>query len=99
MERLTIEKAKQSTLHLWMIDGKISGNSYGESDGLAILICRAAYDLLDSDPEMYKPLWKGLRKVKRMKRIDRIAKWFYNNAYWAFAAAFACALTCLCFTV
>lgn len=94
-----MEKAKQSSINMSMIDGEINGRCYGDSSDLGIMICRAVYDLLDNDPDMLKPVEKGLRKVIRMKRIDRAVRFFYRWAGVGFAVVFSLGILCLGLTV
>lgn len=94
-----MEKAKSSRISIQMIDGEIDGHGYGDSSELGILICRAAYDLIDSDPEMIKPLAKGMKKVIRMKIADRVARWIYEHVGYAFMAVFMIVLLGCCIVV
>ena len=94
-----MEKAKSSTISIRMIDGEIDGQCYGNSSDLGILICRAAYDLIDSDPDMLKPLSKGMRKVIRMKIADRVAKWIFEHVGYAFMAVFMLVLLGCCIVI
>lgn len=94
-----MEKAKQTSLTMRMIDGEIDGHGYGNSSDLGVLICRAAYDLIDKDPDMLKPLSKGMRKVIRMKIADRVAKWIFEHVGYAFIAVFMLVLLGCCIVV
>lgn len=94
-----MKKARNSRISFQMIDGEIAGHSYGDSAELGVLICRAAYDLIDSDPEMLKPMAQAMRKVIRMKRIDRLSKWIYEHIGYAFYAVFFILLLGCCIVI
>lgn len=98
-----MEKARQSRIAVTLMDGKLSGTIYGDEQEVGYLICKSAFDLLESNPNMFPAIRKGMRKVFRLRfknwmryTVNTVRGWVRSHAYYGYHVLLAVIIFVIC---
>lgn len=98
-----MEKARQSRIAVTLMDGKLSGTIYGDEQEVGYLICKSAFDLLESNPNMFPAVHRGMRKVFRLRfknwmryTVNTVRGWVRSHAYYGYHVLLAIIIFAVC---